>query len=57
MNGKFIVYALMMAFVCIAASWGELLSNNHNGDSNARSGNSWSSNSSSSGSWGAGGHK
>lgn len=63
MNGKFIVYALVVAFGCVAASWGELLTSSRGGGggSGARSGNSWSSSSSSSsgsaGSWSGGGHK
>ena len=60
MNGKFIVYALVVAFGCVAASWGELLLSNRGGASSGRGGNSWSSSSgsaSSGGSWSGGGHK
>lgn len=59
MNGKFIVYALVVAFGCVAASWGELLTGSRGGGGGARSGNSWSSSSSSgsAGSWSGGGHK
>ena len=60
MNGKFIVYALVVAFGCVAASWGELLLNSRGSAGSGRGGNSWSSSSgsaSSGGSWSGGGHK
>ena len=55
MNGKFIVYALVVAFFSVIASWGKLLSPGQ-GSGAYRSGSSWSS-SSGGGSWGGGGHK
>lgn len=55
MNGKFIVYALIVAFISVVASWGKLVSPGQGGGS-YRSGSSWSSNSGG-GSWGGGGHK
>ncbi|WP_164931919.1 hypothetical protein [Janthinobacterium sp. 17J80-10] len=54
-NSRFIVYALLVAFFSVVASWGEMLSSNRGGG-NSRSGSSWSSNSGG-GSWGSGGHK
>ncbi|MDB5756909.1 MAG: hypothetical protein JWM30_198 [Burkholderia sp.] len=57
MNGKFIVYAFIVALVSVAASWGELLSGGRGGASGSRSGSSWSSSSGSTGSSGSGGHK
>jgi hypothetical protein len=56
MNGKFIVYALIVAFISVIASWGKLLSPGQGGSGSYRSGSSWSS-SSNGGSWGGGGHK
>ncbi|WP_170942250.1 hypothetical protein [Noviherbaspirillum denitrificans] len=57
MNGKFILYALMVSLVCTILSWGELADGGSG--SASRSGSSWSSNSGSTGgSWGGGGgHK
>jgi len=55
MNGKFIVYALIVSLACTVISWGKLLSSGGPGGntwSNAGSGSTWSSNS---GSWGGGG--
>lgn len=60
MNGKFIVYALIVSFVCTMFSWGALLDGSGGGGSSSRSGSgsSWSSNTGSGGSWGGGGgHK
>lgn len=58
MNGKFIVYALIVSFVCTISSWGELLDGSGGSGSSYRSGSgsSWSSNTGG-GSWGGGGHK
>ena len=58
MNGKFIVYALIVSFVCTISSWGALLDGSGGSGPSSRSGSSWSSNTGSGGgSWGGGGHK
>jgi len=54
MNGKFIVYALVVSFICTILSWSKLLAPDQGGYRSG--GSSWSS-SSTSGSWGGGGHK
>ena len=56
MNGKFIVYALLVSLVCTALSWSTLVDGG--GSYRSGSGSTWSSNSGySGGSWGGGGHK
>lgn len=60
MNGKFILYALIVSFVCTMFSWGALLDGpgGSSSSSHAGSGSTWSSNTGSGGgSWGSGGHK
>jgi hypothetical protein len=57
MNGKFVVYALLVSLVCTAMSWTSLFSDDRGsgGSFRSSSGSTWRSNSG--GSWGGGGHK
>ncbi|MBI1891913.1 MAG: hypothetical protein HYS18_14800 [Burkholderiales bacterium] len=57
MNGKFIVYALIVSLVSTGSSWNRLLSSpsmRGSGSGSSYSGSSWSSNTGSGSSWGGG---
>jgi hypothetical protein len=62
MNGKFLIYALVVSLASTAISWGRLLSAPSSAGSGYRSGSSWGSTTGGGGgSWGGGagggGHK
>lgn len=55
MNGKFIVYALVVSFIATGASWSKLLASPSM--QSFGSGSSWSSSTGSRSSWSSGSHK